>query len=205
MATLFGTDTHRLIYKALNFVTGLTVTAYIWNAALVQSALQTFTEVSDGLYYLDYNFAAAGTSFGKFYEGGVATISGTFRIDTKLDGLRGTDGKAILSTDAQDLSATLGVDAKAISGSTTAADNMEASAKTIVVAAAAAGTLSTTEMTTNLAEITDDHYNGRIVIFTSGVLKDQATDITDYDGATKKLTYTALTEAPTAADTFVIV
>ena len=79
------------------------------------------------------------------------------------------------------------------------------SAATIVEGAAAAGTLSTTEMTTTLTEATDDHYNGRIIIWTSGVLANQATDITDYDGATKKLTYTAVTEAPTAADTFVIV
>jgi hypothetical protein len=60
-------------------------------------------------------------------------------------------------------------------------------------------------MTTNLTEATDDHYNGRIVIWTSGVLVGQATNITDYNGTTKMLTYTAITEAPTAADTFIIV
>lgn len=85
------------------------------------------------------------------------------------------------------------------------ATKLAASAGTIVSGAAAAGTLSTTQMTTNLTEETDDHYNGRIIIWTSGVLKDQATAITDYDGATKMLVYTAVTEAPTAADTFIIV
>lgn len=95
-------------------------------------------------------------------------------------------------------------DAVAISGSTEAADNLEASAETIVSGAAAAGTLSTTEMTTNLTEATDDHYNGRLLTWTSGVLQDQQTDITDYDGSSKKLTYTAVTEAPSAGDTFVI-
>jgi len=92
-----------------------------------------------------------------------------------------------------------------ISGSATAADNLEASALTIVVGAAAAGTLSTTQMTTNLTEATNDHYNGRMIIWTSGVLINQATAITDYDGSTKMLTYTAVTEAPTAGDTFIIV
>ena len=38
-----------------------------------------------------------------------------------------------------------------------------------------------------------------------GVLSAQATNITDYDGATKMLTYTAVTEAPAADDEFVIV
>lgn len=93
----------------------------------------------------------------------------------------------------------------AINESTAAAEQLAKSAAVIVSGAAAAGTLSTTQMTTNLTEATNDHYNGRIVIWTSGALLGQATAITDYDGATKKITYTAVTEAPSAADTFVIV
>jgi hypothetical protein len=60
-------------------------------------------------------------------------------------------------------------------------------------------------MTTDLTEATDDHYNGRIVVFITGVLAGQATDITDYTGATKLITMTALTEAPGNGDRFVIV
>lgn len=82
MSIFYGTGTYRLIYKTKNFETGVTVTAYIWNPSLVKSALQTFTEVSDGLYYLDYNFSVSGTFFGKFYEGGVAATSGTFRVES---------------------------------------------------------------------------------------------------------------------------
>jgi hypothetical protein len=80
VSTFYGTGTHRLIYKSRDFTTGLTVTAYIWNASLTKSALKTFTEVSDGLYYLDYNFTAAGAYFGKFYEGGTGTTMGSFRV-----------------------------------------------------------------------------------------------------------------------------
>ncbi len=76
--------------------------------------------------------------------------------------------------------------------------------QTVVNGAAEAGTLSTTEMTTDLTEATDEHYNGRAVIWTSGVLQNQASDITAYLGSTGKLTYTAVTEAPSAADTFII-
>ncbi len=96
-------------------------------------------------------------------------------------------------------------DILAVNGSTAAAASLAKSAAAIVRAAAIAGTLSTTQMTTDLTEATNDHYNGRVIIWTSGVLLDQATNITDYDGATKMLTYTAITEAPTAGDTFVIV
>ena len=96
-------------------------------------------------------------------------------------------------------------DAVAISGSTDAADKLEASAETIVVGTAQTGTLSTTQMSSDLTEATDDHYIGRIVIWTSGALKDQASDITDYTGTNGVLTYTAVTEAPSNGDTFVIV
>jgi hypothetical protein len=99
----------------------------------------------------------------------------------------------------------LQTDAVAISGSTEAADNLEASAEVIVTGTAQTGTLSTTQMTTDLTEATDDHYIGRVIIWTSGVLQDQATDITDYAGANGLLTYTAVTEAPSNGDTFIIV
>ena len=49
------------------------------------------------------------------------------------------------------------------------------------------------------------NYNGRIIIWTSGVLINQATDITDYTGTGGVLTFTATTEAPSNTDTFVIV
>ena len=84
-------------------------------------------------------------------------------------------------------------------------DQITLGADTIVSGAAEAGTLSVTQMTSNLTEATDDHYIGRVVIWTSGVLANQASDITDYTGATGMLTYTAVTEAPSATDTFVIV
>ena len=93
----------------------------------------------------------------------------------------------------------------AINASATAAVLLALSAGTMVSGAAQAGTLSTTEMTTNLTEATNDHYNGRLLVWTSGSLFAQYTSITDYDGATKKLTYIATTEAPLAGDTFIIV
>ena len=92
-----------------------------------------------------------------------------------------------------------------ISTSSDAADKLEASAETIEEGAAASGTLTTTSMTTNLTEATNSHYNGRIIIWTSGVLLRQATEITGYNGTSKMLTFTAVTEAPTAGDTFIIV
>jgi len=89
-------------------------------------------------------------------------------------------------------------------------DNLAASATTIV-----SGTVSwdnSNATTVNLwsDDITTaaaDHYNGRLIIFTSGTLQNQATDITDYvvDAGEGKFTFTALTSAPADNVTFVIV
>lgn len=71
--------------------------------------------------------------------------------------------------------------------------------------AAITGTLSTTQMSTDLTETTTNHYNGRIIIWTSGNLIRQSSTITAYDGTGKILTYNAVTEAPANTDTFIIV
>ncbi len=75
----------------------------------------------------------------------------------------------------------------------------------VVTGAAVTGTLSTTVMTTDLAQTTDDHYIGRIIVWTSGDLAGQATDITDYSGTNGTCTFTAVTEAPSNTDAFIIV
>jgi len=77
--------------------------------------------------------------------------------------------------------------------------------RAVTAGAAIAGTLSVTQMTTDLTESTDDHYNGQIIKWTTGALKGQATDVTDYTGSTKLLTFTQVTEAPSAGDEFIIV
>lgn len=69
-------------------------------------------------------------------------------------------------------------------------------------------TPTTTEFQADdITEATDNHYNGRIIIFTSGALAGQATNITDYAavGGIGQFTVTALTEAPANNNTFIIV
>lgn len=63
---------------------------------------------------------------------------------------------------------------------------------------------STTKVYTDLTEATDDHYNNRVLIFTSGDLKHQAVAIEDYDGTDKYLTVETMTEVASNGDTFVI-
>jgi len=62
-----------------------------------------------------------------------------------------------------------------------------------------------TDIETDLTEGTNDHYIGRTVVFVTGALAHQASDVTDYDGVGKKLVVTALTEAPSNGDRAIIV
>lgn len=60
---------------------------------------------------------------------------------------------------------------------------------------------------TNLAEATNDHYNGSILLFTEGALKGQSRMIGSYTGASKTVTFllNPFTEAPADGDDFVII
>jgi len=59
-------------------------------------------------------------------------------------------------------------------------------------------TTTTTLIDSGLTQADTDHWKGRVIIFLDGGLKFQATDITAFDPATDKLTFTAVTSAPTA-------
>lgn len=93
----------------------------------------------------------------------------------------------------------------AINSSAMASVLLALSAGTMVNGTTVAGTLSTTQVTTNLTNATNDAYNGRMLYWTSGNLVGQATEISDYDGVTKLLTFVAVTGAPSVGDTFIIV
>ncbi len=120
-------------------------------------------------------------------------------VDTEVAAIKAQTDKLTFDGDNH-----IVADARKISTSSSAADNLEAGALGIVVGTCSTGS-TTTSIVTNLTEATDDHYNGRVIIFTSGALAGQASDITDYNGTTKAITCTALTEAPANSDAFVIV
>jgi hypothetical protein len=91
------------------------------------------------------------------------------------------------------------------------ADNLVSSAGQIIKATVDTVTNTHTPTETefqadDITEATADHYNGRIIVFTSGVLAGQATNITDYAavGGIGQFTVTALTEPPSDDDTFII-
>lgn len=69
-------------------------------------------------------------------------------------------------------------------------------------------TMTTTEFEADdITEATADHFNGRIIIFTSGALLGQARRIDDYSLSSGRghFTVAAMTDAPANNDTFLIV
>jgi hypothetical protein len=96
-------------------------------------------------------------------------------------------------------------DALALNGSTAAAAMLAIlNGATVVYSGTVTGAATTTTLIdSGLTQADVDWWKGRIVIFTS-VITQQATDITAFDPVTDKLTFTAVTQAPTGA-TFVII
>ena len=100
----------------------------------------------------------------------------------------------------------------AVNNSTTGIDKLSAHLPAVLKAIIAAGSTTTSVVLNATTGIdgaapssVDDFYNGCVLIFTSGALAGQRTSISDYTGSTKTLTVVALTGAPAAAVTAVIV
>jgi hypothetical protein len=89
MSEMFKLGTNRIVYQSSDFAEGKTVKASIYTPTATEWASgNLFSEISQGIYYLDYNFAIAGSYIVKFAENGEAMTTSTYRvwdIDTDLD------------------------------------------------------------------------------------------------------------------------
>lgn len=103
-----------------------------------------------------------------------------------------------------------GVDMNSISGNSSAASKLSASAETIILAAvdSAGYTPSTSEFeTSDITEATANHFKGRIIMWRDGVLVGQKANITAYTltGGRGHFTVETMTDAPSNGDKFDII
>jgi len=137
-----------------------------------------------------------------------ATAASLATAQADLDIITGATGVNLLAATQASIDAIEVDTSTTIPGTITTLQSGVTSIKEVtdlgVRGATIAGTLSTTQMTTDLTEVTDGHYIGRLVTFTTGVLIGQQTDITGYTGTTKLVTFTTTTDAPGAGDDFII-
>jgi len=85
-----------------------------------------------------------------------------------------------------------------------AAANMAKNLDIMKSGLAVAGTLTTTQMSTNLRD-SYDAYKGRLLVWTSGTLIRRATYIAHFDPATLVLTFGQVERAPVVGDAFLII
>ncbi len=99
-----------------------------------------------------------------------------------------------------------GGDVTSINGSTTAAANLAISAATMVTGLSVAGTLSVSQMSTNLTHTVANILAGRVIYFTSGALMGRVAAISGYAVTGGILTfYSPLPSAPAVGVSFVII
>ena len=97
-------------------------------------------------------------------------------------------------------------DVRAISGDVTAADKLEAMLDGMTTGAVeTSGSNSSTQVQTDLAETSNDHYDVMTILFTSGAEAGQSRLITGYTGASGTVAWNAaLTGTPADGVTFII-
>lgn len=212
-----GGGTHRVngFYGVTFDATDTATVGELKVSVVVAGALpvfDTFTVLEEPVY--DALFAASAAGYGTAQTGdSFARLGAPAGASVSADVAAVKAQTAAIETDTQDIQGripaaltaggNIKADTLALSGSTTAADNLESGATALVVSTCAAGS-TTTSVVTNLTEATNDHYNGRVITFTSGALAGQTTSISAYNGTTKALTVVAMTEAPADTDAFVI-
>lgn len=97
-----------------------------------------------------------------------------------------------------------------INGNAAAAVRLALSAGVIIPGTVATAGFTPTTIEFEASDITTaaaQHYNGRVIVFTSGTLLGQATSISNYSlsGGRGHFTVVALTSAPSNADTFIVI
>ena len=187
------------------------LTIVITNDSLHLPVKAEFTVVEEAVYDVLFASLAVGPALAS-----VATEARLAELDAAnlptdvaaipTTAMRGTDSAALASVCTEARLAVL----TALTAA--AAAKLALSSNTIVSGTVDTATNSHTPTTSefqadDITEATADHYVGRIVIFTSGALANQATDILDYEavGGIGQLTVTPLTEAPANDVTFIIV
>ncbi len=98
-----------------------------------------------------------------------------------------------------------GVDIAAVAHDETAASNMQVNLEQLQQGSTTSSALSRTQASTNLTSSVSNLYSGRLLIFTTGALRQEVTTITGYNGSTKVLSFNSLTSAPSAGDGFLII
>ena len=198
-------------------VTGINASRLSINGT-ANAAVPAVANPDTGIYVLTWSSlspaTAEGDSIVALIDGSVAgTAFSTYGIPVKVVASeRGTDNASTFnaSTDT--------VDIGKINGNATSASNLQKSTSQIIQGTVSSAPIPTNNLGTEestfgsssfSSSIPDDAYIGRLIVFTSGTLSGQTTNIKDYayDSGNSVGFFTTknLTSVPQANDTFIIV
>lgn len=122
----------------------------------------------------------------------IATVQAdTDNIQTRIPAALSTDGY-------------MKADVRALNDVEESAQKIERSASAIFLGSVTASPTTTTFIDSTLTGADSGHWIGSIIVWLTGALAGQKTDITGFNSSTKQLTFTALTSAPTIGDTYEI-
>jgi len=134
--------------------------------------------------------------------------AGPLVISSRISGARCVQHEFMVladtSYDALVSGSALPADMTKVNGNAAAAGNMAFGGLAMKPITIGAGS-TTTRIATNLTESASDHWKDGTLCFISGTLTGQRTSITGYNGTTKELAVSALTQAPSNGDLAVIV
>jgi hypothetical protein len=199
-------------------VTGINASRLSINGSL-SSAVPSVSNPDTGIYVLTWSSLSPATaeadSVVALIDGSISgTPFSTYGVPVKIVALeRGTDNASTFDA------STTTVDVGKINGNATSASNLQKSTSQMIQGTVsispstpASNSTITGEASFYSLDITNQHndtYIGRLIVFTSGTLIGQATDITDYTYDTGNsagfFKTTVLTQAPSNNDTFIIV
>ncbi len=227
MATAVWTDTTagdfttalsvgKSVMNGVSLGTGLTVNAVTGLTAAnldttVSSRMATYTQPTG---FLAATFPATVASTTNITAGTITTATNLTTNNDKtgyaLTAVTGLGNQTAnitgnLSGSVNSVTSNVNADVVKLNGDATAAAVLAIlNGTTIVYSGTVTGAATTTTLIdSGLTQADTDWWKGRIIIFKS-VIALQATDITGFDPATDKLTFTACTQAPTGA-TYVII
>lgn len=127
----------------------------------------------------------------------VATVTGN--VNGSVASVTGNVGGNVVGSVAS-VTAQVSADVTAISGDSTAADNLEASLETMLVGAVSGAGSTASSVDTTLTGYGDDTWIGRIMLFRTGTLQYEAGAVTDYDSTTGTFTFATDTWTTGASD-----
>jgi len=187
------------------YQTGFTLYAIVHHPdGRVANNVDEAWEAFNASNFADYAVALTEQGASGYYRGTYpAWISGV--LTTEAVYLQADVNPAVGDAPTASLIHSQGTNLAAIGGGVAAALNMALSGAQLIQGAAVAGTLSTTQASTDLGQPLLNAYVGRTILWTSGTLMGVAAGITGYAATNGVLTFTPVPVAPTANDDFIIV